>query len=194
LITVFQYTEFSADAVSAVRKPRAKLSAISGSRKAVAPIDWTRVSARFKQPEDNDGYLFWQLAHGWMRCLNRALLATELTHLQFSVLGSTAWLSQAGSWPSQVRIAEFCVMDPMLISKTIRMLERKKLVRRHGDLRDTRIKLVSMTGKGEQMLLRVIPLVERAYADFFAPLGKQEPFVHKALLTLFHSMKGEPRQ
>lgn len=127
-----------------------------------------------------------------MRSLNRALIATELTHLQFSVLASSAWLSQEGWPPSQVRIAEFCVMDPMLISKTIRMLERKKLVRRHGDLRDTRIKLVSLTGRGEQMLLRVIPLVERAYADFFAPLGKHEPLVHQALLTLFHSMKSEP--
>jgi DNA-binding MarR family transcriptional regulator len=124
-----------------------------------------------------------------MRSLNRALLPADLTHLQFSVLASAAWLSQTECPPSQARIAEFCVMDPMLISKTIRMLERKQLVRRCGDAHDTRIKLVSLTQKGEQMLLRVIPLVEHAYADFFAPLGEQEPIVHKALLTLFNSMK-----
>ena len=174
------------------RKPEAR-SGTQNSRQARHPIDWTRVSARFKQPEDNDGYLFWQLAHGWMRSLNRALLTTELTHLQFSVLGSAAWLAQVGCTPSQARIAEFCVMDAMLISKTIRMLERKKLVQRQGDPRDSRIKLVSITRKGEQMLLRVIPLVERAYADFFAPLGELEPVVHEALLTLFHSMKRDLR-
>ena len=173
------------------KKPGTKPSRISDSSKEPCPIDWSRVSSRFKQPEDNDGYLLWQLAHGWMRCLNRALLSTELTHLQFSVLGSAAWLSQDGCAPSQVGIAEFCAMDPMLISKTIRTLERKKLVRRHGDVRDTRIKLVSITSKGEQILLRVIPLVERAYADFVGPLGAQEPVVHEALLTLFRSMKGE---
>jgi MarR family transcriptional regulator, organic hydroperoxide resistance regulator len=181
--------EFASQAVNEVKTSRARPPGISDWRSHAGPIDWTRVSSRFKQPEDNNGYLFWQLAHGWMRSLNRALLSTELTHLQFSVLGSTAWLSQAARPPSQIRIAEFCAMDPMLISKTIRMLERKKLVRRHGDLRDTRIKLVSMTRKGEQTLLRVIPLVERAYADFFAPLGEQEPVVHQALLTLFRGMK-----
>jgi DNA-binding MarR family transcriptional regulator len=184
------HTSKNSPTLSRGRKSNAERSSVADRRGERRPIDWTRVSSRFKQPEDNDGYLFWQLAHGWMRCLNRALITTELTHLQFSVLGSTAWLSQTGCAPSQVRIAEFCAMDPMLISKTIRMLERKRLVRRQSDLRDTRLKLISVTSKGEQSLLRVIPLVERAYAEFFAPLAEQEAMVHEALLTLFHRMKG----
>ncbi len=91
------------------------------TRSPAVTVDWDSVS-RFKQPEDSLGYLLWQTAHGWMRQLNGELLEMGLTHLQMIALGSTLWLTRIGGAPSQARLAKFCAeMDPMLISKVVRM-------------------------------------------------------------------------
>jgi DNA-binding MarR family transcriptional regulator len=155
---------------------------------AVEAVDWDSVS-RFKQPEDSLGYLLWQTAHGWMRRLNSELLEMDLTHLQMIALGSTAWLTRIGGPPSQARLAKFCAMDPMLISKVVRTLEKKRAIVRTPDPRDTRSKLLSVTDEGTRIILRCIPVIERAYEKFFAPVGENEPQLHETLLRLFRSMK-----
>jgi DNA-binding MarR family transcriptional regulator len=152
------------------------------------PVDWESVS-RFKQPEDSLGYLLWQTAHGWMRRLNGELLEMGLTHLQMIALGSTLWLTRLGGAPSQARLAEFCAMDPMLISKVVRMLEKKQAIVRTPDPRDTRSKLLSVTDEGKRIILQCIPVIERAYERFFAAVGENEPQFHDVLLRLFRSMK-----
>lgn len=155
---------------------------------ATIPVDWDSVS-RFKQPEDSLGYLLWQTAHGWMRRLNSELFGMGLTHLQMIALGSTAWLTGISGPPSQARLAKFCAMDPMLISKVVRTLERKNAIARTHDPRDTRSKLLSVTHEGNRIILRCIPVIERAYENFFAPVGEREPQFHDTLLQLFRSMK-----
>jgi DNA-binding MarR family transcriptional regulator len=145
--------------------------------------------SRFKQPEDTLGYLLWQTAHGWMRFLNNALVEIGMTHLQFVVLGSAAWLMHLGKAPSQARLAEFCAMDPMLISKVVRMLEKKGAIRRTADPRDTRIKLVSFTAAGEVMLLKALPVVERAYDEFFAPIARDQEQFRVLLQRLFANIR-----
>ena len=155
---------------------------------ATIPVDWDSVS-RFKQPEDSLGYLLWQTAHGWMRRLNSELFGMGLTHLQMIALGSTAWLTGISGPPSQARLAKFCAMDPMLISKVVRTLEKKNAIARTHDPRDTRSKLLSVTDEGNRIILRCIPVIERAYENFFAPVGEREPQFHDTLLHLFRSMK-----
>jgi DNA-binding MarR family transcriptional regulator len=152
------------------------------------PVDWDSVS-RFKQPEDSLGYLLWQTAHGWMRRLNSELVAMGLTHLQMIALGSTAWLTRISGPPSQARLAKFCAMDPMLISKVVRTLEKKSAILRTPDPRDTRSRLLSVTEEGNRVILQCIPVIERAYEKFFSPVGENELQFHETLLQLFRSMK-----
>lgn len=157
-------------------------------RPATEPVDWDSVS-RFKQPEDSLGYLLWQTAHGWMRRLNNELLGMGLTHLQMIALGSTAWLTRVSGAPSQARLAKFCAMDPMLISKVVRTLEKKRAIVRTPDSRDTRSKLLSVTDEGNRIILQCIPVIEQAYEKFFAAVSENEPQLHDMLLRLFRSMK-----
>ena len=154
----------------------------------ITQVDWDSVS-RFKEPEYSLGYLLWQTAHGWMRRLNGELVQMGLTHLQMIALGSTAWLTRISGPPSQAQLAQFCAMDPMLISKVVRTLEKKHAIVRTPDPRDTRRRLLSVTDEGTRIILKCIPVIERAYERFFAPVGEEEPQVHDALLRLFHSMK-----
>lgn len=155
---------------------------------ATAQVDWDSVS-RFKQPEDSLGYLLWQTAHGWMRRLNSDLVEMGLTHLQMIALGSTAWLTRISGPPSQAQLAEFCAMDPMLISKVVRTLEKKHAIVRTPDRRDTRKRLLSITDEGTRIILKCIPVIERAYERFFSVVGEGQPQLHNMLLRLFHSMK-----
>jgi len=155
---------------------------------ATTQVDWDSVS-RFKTPEDSLGYLLWQTAHGWMRRLNSELVEMGLTHLQMIALGSTAWLTRVNGPPSQAQLAQFCAMDPMLISKVVRTLEKKHAIARTPDQRDTRRRLLSVTDERTQIILKCIPVIERAYEKFFAPVGEGEPQLHDTLLRLFHSMK-----
>jgi DNA-binding MarR family transcriptional regulator len=155
---------------------------------ATTHVDWDSVS-RFKEPEDSLGYLLWQTAHGWMRRLNSELVEMGLTHLQMIALGSTAWLTRVSGPPSQAQLAQFCAMDPMLISKVVRTLEKKHAIVRAPDQRDTRRRLLSVTDEGTRIILKCIPVIERAYEKFFAPVGEGEPQLHDTLLRLFHSMK-----
>lgn len=156
----------------------------------VEAVDWDSVS-RFKQPEDSLGYLLWQTAHGWMRRLNSALLEAGMTHLQYIVLGSALWITRNGKPPSQAKLAEFCAMDPMLISKVVRTLERKHAIRRTPDPRDTRSKLLTLTDEGVDIILRSIPLVERAYEEYFSVVGDAEKQFHETLMRLFRTLKPE---
>ena len=177
--------------------PAGDISGVTESREsgapqpAARPVDWDSVS-RFKQPEDSLGYLLWQTAHGWMRRLNSELLEMGLTHLQMIALGSTAWLTRISGPPSQARLAEFCAMDPMLISKVVRTLEKKRAIVRTSDTRDTRRKLLSVTDEGVRIILECIPVIERAYEKFFAAVDADEPQFHDTLLRLFRSTK--PRE
>jgi DNA-binding MarR family transcriptional regulator len=83
-------------------------------------------------------------------------------------------------------------MDPMLISKVVRMLERKGAIARAADPRDTRSKLVSLTRTGEAMLLEALPVVERAYNDFFAPVMADEKTLRGMLLRLMANIRESP--
>jgi len=77
----------------------------------------------------------------------------------------------------------------MLISKVVRTLEKKSAIVRTPDPRDTRSRLLSVTDEGNRVILRCIPVIERAYEDFFAAVGENEPQFHDTLLLLFRSMK-----
>jgi DNA-binding MarR family transcriptional regulator len=155
----------------------------------LAKISWERLS-RFHRPEDSIGYLLWQVAHGWVRRLNAALVPLGLTHLQFILMASTAWLARSGN-VSQARLANFCSMDPMLVSKTLRTLERHGMLTRKNDPDDSRAKQLTLTRKGLSGFLQALAPIEEAYDDFFAPLGETSSEVHRALLKLFMAIKAD---
>jgi DNA-binding MarR family transcriptional regulator len=153
----------------------------------LALIAWERVS-RFHRPEDSLAYLLWHVTHGWIRRLNATLAPLGMTHLQFILMASTAWLARSGS-VSQSRLAHFCTMDPMLISKTLRTLERHGMLLRKSDPDDNRAKQLQLTKRGLSQFIRALPDVELAYDEFFAPIGKATPEVHRALLRLFRTVQ-----
>lgn len=50
----------------------------------------------FEKPEENSGYLLWQVSNLWQRKMKEALAAHSLTHVQFALLAATHWLTKDG--------------------------------------------------------------------------------------------------
>lgn len=56
----------------------------------------------YKEPEENTGYLLWQVTMQWQLSMNRALRKMGLTLTQFSLMAVLYWLStkKADGYPA----------------------------------------------------------------------------------------------
>jgi DNA-binding MarR family transcriptional regulator len=98
-----------------------------------------------------------------------------LTHVQFVLLASTAWLTRDGAEITQIELAAHARTDPMMTSQVLRALEAKQLMRRTPHSRDRRANRAELTGRGHALVAVAVPAEESADATFFAALGKDAP-------------------
>ena len=89
------------------------------------------IEFQFKKPEDSPGFLLAQVTMLWQRKLKRVLDPLNLTHTQFVLLSSLAWLSKENNPVTQVDIANLSNADRMMVSKVLRTLEEKKFITRN---------------------------------------------------------------
>ena len=134
-------------------------------------------------PEGSPGFLLWHVTLRWQRAIVAALAPLELTHVQFVLLASTWWLNEQGADPNQLTLARQAGTDVKMTSQVLAKLEAKQLLRREVDPADTRAKRLRVTPAGARLARRAIEVVDRADAEFFAPVGNQ-PALVKALHRL----------
>ncbi len=155
------------DGARPLRPGRAAGTARAGSVR----LNWSRVS-QFSTPEESGGFLLWQVTHLWQRYMGAGLAKLGLTPMQFILLASIGWLTRDGDVVAQVHLAEFCKVDPMLVSQVIRLLEEKGLVGRRPHPTDTRAKCLSLTRHGVRLLERALPCVQTADRRFFGSVDR----------------------
>lgn len=134
-----------------------------------------RIRTRFRTPRESPGFLLWLVTNSWQRHLRAALDPLDLTHVQFVLLASLAWLSRDGEPVTQARLAQQARTDVMMTSQVVRALERKGLLLRGAHPADHRARGLQVTRKGLQLVNRALGLVERADARFFGTVGKDLP-------------------
>lgn len=142
-----------------------------------------------KKAEDSSGFLIWQVTSLWQRRLNMILKKYTLTHAQFVILASCAWLGRSSSEVTQAQIATHAKMDKMLVSQVVRTLEKKKLVNRFDSKSDTRAKLVVLTPEGLKTLTPALYEVEEFDRQFFGKLGKSLKNFNLDLISLIGANK-----
>ena len=130
----------------------------------------------FDDSERSPGLQLWRVTNAWQAAMRAALTPHDLTHVQFVLLASLAWLGATGSDGSgpaltQRALAQHARVDVMMTSQVLRALEAKGLVRRRIDPSDARARLVVLTAEGVDRANRAVVGVEAADAAFFAPLG-----------------------
>ena len=115
----------------------------------------------------------------WHSMIKKELKKMNLTHPQFVVLASLAYLSQNGNEVTQVMISKLSGIDVMTVSQILNLLEKNDFVKRKEHSRDTRAKAVILNKKGEEVLQKAVPLVEQIDEIFFKKLDTdEEQFKH----------------
>ena len=115
----------------------------------------------------------------WHSMIKKELKKMNLTHPQFVVLASLAYLSQDSNEVTQVMISKLSGIDVMTVSQILNLLEKNDFVKRKEHSRDTRAKAVILNKKGEEILQKAVPLVEKIDEIFFKKLDTdEEQFKH----------------
>jgi MarR family transcriptional regulator, organic hydroperoxide resistance regulator len=136
--------------------------------------DKNPLGSRHAGPKESPGLLLWQLAMRWQQALRPALAALDLTHAQFVLLASAAYLGSAeeGTQPTaatvtQKLLADHARLDAVTTSEVLRTLEAKGLVERRPHPGDARARAVAVTKAGKALARKAIPAVEAADAAYF---------------------------
>lgn len=129
--------------------------------------------SQFETPDESPGYLLWQISTRWRTAIETVLKPLDLTHPQFVVLATTAWLTKDKKSVSQVDISRMTGLDPNTTSQIIRGLEAKQFIKRTQSV-DERSKNPIVTALGAEQLSKALPAVEKADAHFFATLETAE--------------------
>jgi hypothetical protein len=83
------------------------------------------IVSRFEQADDSPGFLLWQLTNLWQHRIRSALAPLGITHVQFVLLASAAWLENTERLVSQAILSRHAHTDIMMTSQVVRMLEEK---------------------------------------------------------------------
>lgn len=136
------------------------------------------------EPEENSGYLLWQVTMQWQLGMNRALGKLGLTLTQFSLMAGLYWLSKKNARVSQQQLADYANTDKMMTSKVLAVLETKQIVERVKDPGDSRAKQLKITDKGVQILREAYQVVKEVDDVFFKEVAKEKAAFDNFLMRL----------
>ncbi len=124
----------------------------------------------YVKPEENSGYLLWQVTMQWQLNMNRALGKIGLTLTQFSLLAGLYWLTENKELVTQQRLADYANTDKMMTSKVLLTLEGKKMLSRADHPNDSRAKQLLITDQGVAALREAYELVKQVDSIYFEPI------------------------
>ena len=119
------------------------------------------------RPEESLGYKLKLAHHAWTRHFDAALRPLGLTHVQLIALYAIERRRQRGEIPSQVQVAAATQLDPMMISKILRLLEERGYLKRSPHPDDPRANALHLTHAGSALVRAALPVVCDAQAAFF---------------------------
>ena len=141
----------------------------------------------FEKPEENAGFLLWQVSMHWQRKMKQALAPLDLTHTQFVLLAALAWLSQSEEEVYQIDIANHAKVDKMMTSKVIKSLVQKKIITAKDSQVDSRAKYLTFTNEGLTLFEQALRTVEQVDRQFFADLGSKAVSFRQMMQKLMES-------
>lgn len=144
-----------------------------------------KFSSRFSNDSSSSlGLSFAKVYNKWHKRIKDALQKINLTHPQFIVLASLAYLSQNEAEVNQVAISKQSGIDVMTVSTILKNLEKNDLIKRGVSAKDTRAKAIKLTSHGEKKVNLANPIVEQLDKEFFAVLGNDQNELNQILLRL----------
>jgi DNA-binding MarR family transcriptional regulator len=145
-----------------------------------------RLQTKHESADESPGLLLWQVTNRWQAAQRATLKPFGLTHVQFVLLASLAWLDPDGQ-VTQKALAAHAATDPMMTSQVLRALERRGLVERAPHPTDARARALAATEAGRDLANRAVVAVEACDEAFFAALGERGAFIRELL-----ALRGSP--
>jgi len=140
-------------------------------------FNWNDVS-HFQEATRSPGFMLWQTSLLWKRKLERLLRQHNITHVQFVILTSLAYLQGKKINTNQIKLARFSMCDVSMASQVIRVLVKKQLIERVHKEGDERSKFLTLTSAGIKLVQNTVKNVEDIDSKFFNQLkGKQTIFL-----------------
>ena len=137
----------------------------------------------FTSPEESTGLLLWQVTNRWQAAQRAALQPFGLTHVQFVLVASLAWLGVDGP-VTQRQLADHARTDPMMTSQVVRTLVRRGLLERSPHPGDGRAWSLAVTADGRALVNRAVVAVEACDESFFRGLGNDRAAFTRSLAAL----------
>ncbi|MBT2532652.1 MarR family transcriptional regulator [Arthrobacter sp. ISL-48] len=141
------------------------------------------LESAFEDADDSPGLMLWRVTNTWQAVMRATLQPFDLTHVQFVLLATLAWL-HSDNPVTQRDLATHARTDPMMTSQVLRALEAKGLLRRLPHPTDARARALAVTPDGAALANRANVAVEAADREFFGPLGPHQTDFVKRLRTL----------
>lgn len=129
------------------------------------------------------------VAMQWQRGAKKALESIGITPAQCDVLSALLLASKQKTSPTQTDLAQVTQTDPMTLSAIIRILERKELIARRENEKDTRSKVVVITSSGLKVARQGQRIIEKFDRQFFEVLGTRSKSFLSALKVLLKGRK-----
>ena len=124
--------------------------------------------------KDSPGFLLWRTQIAWKRLIEKTLRVHNLTHPQFVILATTAFLTQNDRNVTQIELSKHTSCDINTTSQVLRSLEKNGLIKRIYKAGNEKSKYPKLTELGYSILKPAIQAVENADEIFFGNLNQQE--------------------
>jgi DNA-binding MarR family transcriptional regulator len=138
----------------------------------------------FDEPEENLGYLLWQVSTRWQVAMNESLGEMGMTQTQFVIMAALHWLELNSESVTQNDIANHARIDKTITSKILKSLQNQGFVMRQEHAIDTRAKEVTLTKSGLKLLEKANKIVESVDNQYFTKVKKDKLVLKNLLQTL----------
>ena len=122
-----------------------------------------------ERPEDAIGFWMWRLTLVFQRRAETELKKIGLTHLQYVVLKLAGWLSLQANEVSQSGLAKLSGVQEAQLSLMVKTLKAKRLITQQRSTQNTRVRVVTLTPAGVQMLGKAVPLMDAVQEEMWPP-------------------------
>jgi DNA-binding MarR family transcriptional regulator len=138
----------------------------------------------FDEPEENLGYLLWQVSTRWQTAMNESLGEMGMNQTQFVIMAALHWLELNSDSVTQNDIANHARIDKTITSKILKSLQNQGFVIRQEHAIDTRAKEVALTKSGLKLLEKANKIVENVDNQYFTKVKKDKLVLKNLLQTL----------
>ncbi|MDR2486938.1 MAG: hypothetical protein LBD12_03155 [Clostridiales Family XIII bacterium] len=147
--------------------------------------------SKFSNADENPGMVFWQTYAIWHRKILGVLRGYNLTHTQFILMAVIRGLVDEDEEVTLEAVSTVSKVDVSIITMSVRLLERRRLVIRsapEGKAEEGLPSDLSLTAEGERVLRRANKAVEKADANFFF----MDATLQGTLICLLKKLMREP--